>query len=206
MADRDRGKPLELRLAEDPMLTFENAPRGRPAQRAVRLIDLGQQFGIRTRVLGGEPVPPILGHRNAPRGHVAGNQPRHLRPAQPRHLLHVAPQQTARRLALNRVPLPHKDLLHPAIHLGPMPALKLETLAGSNKPADLLHAQLLCLKHADVQSPACLTPSGSSCVGIHPSFRLILCWKRLPIAEIEEKPYTCSPPFLLLSISKTDAS
>ena len=77
-------------------------------------------------------------------------------------------QQTTRRLALGRVLLPHQDLLHPAINLGPMPALKLKTFAGCNKPADLLQAQLLCLIHADVQSPACLTPSGSSCLGIHP--------------------------------------
>jgi len=87
-------------------------------------------------------------------GREAGDQPRDLRPAPPGHLLDVAPQQAARRLALLRVLMLDQNALYPAINLAAICPLKPDFLAGRDEPANPFQMQILCLMHADVHSPA----------------------------------------------------
>jgi len=154
MAVGDVGQPLELSLAVDLKLALENRPRRWPGERLVGLVDLGQQLDIGLRVTQREAMPAAGGHPHLAAGLVASNQPRNLRPAQPRHLLKVAPQQTASRLALPGIAVLDQHRLHPAVHLFTVFALKAQTVAGQYQQTNLLQTQLLGFVHADLQSSA----------------------------------------------------
>ena len=154
MPDRDRRQPRELWPAVDRVLALADAPRGRAAERFVGCIDLGQQLHVAARVAAGEAAAPIDGGLDCPRGHVTGDQPRSLRPAQAGHLLDVAPHQAALGLAQGCVLVLDQNSLDPGVTLGPAAALKMDILAGQKKTANRLQTQMLGLVHADVQSPA----------------------------------------------------
>src|SRR5271156_5072854 len=111
--------------------------------------------------------------------YITANQPRHLRTAQPGTLLHVTPQKTPRNLPLPGILLLNKHPLYPAVDLPPIMALKPDSRAGPDEPANLLQTQLLCFVHADVQSPACLPLQAHLVLESTPPFRLILYWTRL---------------------------
>jgi hypothetical protein len=95
MSYGDGCQPRVLLSAVELDLALENAPRGRPAQGLMRLVDRGQQLDVGPREPLGETPPPIESRLDPATGCVAGDQPRDLRPAQPGHLLDVAPQQAA---------------------------------------------------------------------------------------------------------------
>ena len=154
MRDRNGGQPHVLRLLVDLVRALQNAPCGRAAQGLVRLVDRSQQFDVGPRVELSETPPPIDRHLDPPTGCVALDQARNLRPAQAGHLLHVAPQQATRSLALLGILLPHQHLLHPAVELLAVLGHKPDILAGRNKPANRFQTQLLCIVHADVHYPA----------------------------------------------------
>jgi hypothetical protein len=50
--------------------------------------------------------------------------------------------------------LPYQHLLHPAIELLAIFALKTDFLTGLHEPANRLQTQLLCVVHADIHYPA----------------------------------------------------
>jgi hypothetical protein len=64
------------------------------------------------------------------------------------------PQKTSCRLALLGVLLLDQHTLAPATKLLAVFGLKLDFLAGLDKPANRLQTQLLCVVHADVHIPA----------------------------------------------------
>ena len=71
--------------------------------------------------------------------------------------------------------------LHTAINLPTACARKPDFLAGLDRLANGFQAQLLCLLHADVQSPACLNLQAHLVLESNPPLRLILYWKRVSI-------------------------
>lgn len=73
---------LELGPVVDVELALENAPRGRPFQRLMGLID-DQQLDIGPRVVRLKAMPTILRHSHLPGRRIAVDQPRDLRPAPP---------------------------------------------------------------------------------------------------------------------------
>ncbi len=97
----------------------------------MRLIDGGQQFDVRPRIALRKAVPPVAGRLHHAAGLIAGNQPRHLRPAQAGHLLHVTPQQPARLAALLYVLLLAQHALDPGINLLSGFPFEPDLLAGS---------------------------------------------------------------------------
>ena len=161
---RDRRQPLVLRLTVLLVFALQDAPRGRSAERVVGLVDGGQQFDIGPGVALRKTVSPISYGLHRALGLIAGNQARHLRPAEPRHLLQVAPQQTPRLAALLHVLLLAQDLLDPGIDLLAVFAEEVDLFAGPKKGRDPSQTQLLCFVHADHPSSACLPSPGSSCV------------------------------------------
>src|SRR5208337_4023862 len=114
---RDGSQPLVLRLPVVLVLALQNAPRGRSAQGFVGLIDRGQPLDIGASIALWEAVPAIVGGPELSVGPIAGDQPRHLGPAQAGHLLQVAPHQAAGFAALLRIVLLAQNLLHPAVSL-----------------------------------------------------------------------------------------
>src|ERR1035441_8954403 len=184
MSHRDPGQPNVLLLAVELNLALQNASCRRTAQGLVRLIDRGQKLDVGPRVAIRKTAPPVDGWPDPAGGCVACDQPRHLRTAHPGHLLDVAPNQTTRRLALLGILLPHQHTLHPAINLLTALALKTDFLAGLDETANSFQAQLLCLVHADVQSPACLNLQAHLVLESKSSFRLTLYWKRVPVASV----------------------
>src|SRR5271156_5990400 len=189
MCHGDRSQPRVLLLAVKLNLALQNAPRRRTAQGFVRLIDRSQQLDVGPRVARSEAVPPVdCGFPPATRS-VALNQPRHLRPAQTRHLLHVAPQKPSSRLALSGVLLLDQNSLNPTVPLLPILALKPDFLAGRDETPHSFQTQLLCLMHADVQSPACLLLQAHLVLESIPPFRLILYWSSRP-REFHPEPLT----------------
>jgi hypothetical protein len=52
--------------AKEAELTLQNAPRGRPAQRSMRFIDLSQQLDVGSCVPGTKPMPLIARRRHPP--------------------------------------------------------------------------------------------------------------------------------------------
>src|SRR5208337_2758520 len=117
VSHRDGGQPLVLRLPVVLVLALQNAPRGRSAQGFVGLIDRGQPFDIGAGIALWKAVPAIVSGRELSAGPIAGDQPRHLGPAQAGHLLQVAPQQAARFAALFLMLLLAQKSLHPAVNL-----------------------------------------------------------------------------------------
>ena len=77
-----------------------------------------------------EAVPPIADGPDLSAGPIAGDQPRHLGPAQAGHLLQVAPQQAARLAALRGVLLLAQNLLDPVINLLAVFAFEPDPFAG----------------------------------------------------------------------------
>jgi len=154
VSDRDGSQARVLRSLVEQVFALQDAPRRRPAQRFVRLVNRSQQLNVGPCVELGETPPPIDRHLDPSAGHVQSDQPRHLRPAQPRHLLDIAPQQAPSRLALLSVLLADQHPLHPAIELTAVRGLEPDFLAGQDKPANRLQTQLLCVVHADVHYPA----------------------------------------------------
>ena len=150
----DGRQPCVLLAAVELDLALENAPCGRAAQGLMRLVDRGQQLDVGPREALGKTPPPIDSRLHPAAGREAGDQPRDLRPAPPGHLLDVAPQQAARRLALLRVLMLDQNALYPAINLAAICPLKPDFLAGRDEPANPFQMQILCLMHADVHSPA----------------------------------------------------
>jgi len=145
---------LELGLAVNLKLALENRHGGWPGERLMGLVDRSQQLDIGPRVARREAVSAILGHPHLATGCIAGDQPRNLRTAQSGHLLQVAPQQAASRLALTGVAVLDQHRLHPAIHLFPVLTRKAQSLAGRYQQTNLLQTQLLRFVHADFQSSA----------------------------------------------------
>jgi hypothetical protein len=68
----------------------------------------------------------------------------------------VAPDQATRRVALLGALLLLQHWPDPNLNLIPAFARKPDFIAGLDKSANRFQAQLLCLVHADVQSPACI--------------------------------------------------
>ena len=96
----------------------------------MRLVDGGQQLDVGSGVALRKAVPPIAHRLHGAAGLIAGNQPRHLRPAQPGHLLQVAAQQAPRLAALFGILLLAQNLLHPAVNLLAIFAFEPDRLAG----------------------------------------------------------------------------
>src|ERR1039458_411210 len=188
MSHRDPGQPNVLLLAVELNLALQNALCRRTAQGLVRLIDRGQKLDVGPRVAISKTAPSVDGWPDPAASRVESNQPRRgapwARTAHPGHLLDVAPNQTTRRLALLGILLPHQHTLHPAINLLTPLALKMDFLAGLDETANSFQAQLLCLVHADVQSPACLNLQAHLVLESKSSFRLTLYWKRVPVASV----------------------
>jgi hypothetical protein len=172
MAVGDVGQPLELPPVEDLELALEDGPRGRPGERLVGLVDLGQQLDIGLRITGRKAMPAVGGHPHPhlDAGRVAQNLSQNLRPAQPRHLLRVAPQQTASRLAQAGIAVLDQHRLHPAIHLFPVLTRKAQSVADQYQQTNLLQTQLLgfCTLIFNPQHDC--------------SFRLTLCRTRIGVA------------------------
>src|SRR5271155_1501341 len=168
----------------------QNAPRCRPPQGLMRLIDLDQQLDVCPAVALRETPPQIHARLHLPARYITANQPRHLRTAQPGNLLHVTPQKTPRNLPLPGILLLNKHPLYPAVDLPPIMALKPDSRAGPDEPANLLQTQLLCFVHPDVQSPACLPLQAHLVLESTPPFRLILYWTRLTLVKSHSFPYT----------------
>ena len=103
---------------------------GRSAQGFVRLIDGGQQFDIGAGIALREAVPSIAGGLELSVGPIAGDQPRHLGPAQTGHLLQVAPHQAAGFADLFLILLLAQNLLHPAVNLLAIFAFEPDLFAG----------------------------------------------------------------------------
>ena len=71
--------------------------------------------------------------------------------------------------------------VHPGVNIVSPFGAELNLLTRSQERRDLLQARVLHLLHANEQSQGwpIRLPSGSSCIGIAPFFRLILYWTRL---------------------------
>jgi hypothetical protein len=147
----------------------------------VRLIDGGQQLDVAAGVALRKTMPPVTNRLELALGPIAGDQARHLCPAQPRHLRHVPSQQAACLAALLRVLLLAQKLLDPRIHLRLGFALAPDPFAGLEKSLDLIEAQLLCFVHAACQSSACHLLQAHLVLETDAFFRLILYWKRLQL-------------------------
>src|SRR5438874_355276 len=164
MRYRDRGQPLVLWLPVLVIFAFQNAFRGRAAQRLVRFIDRRQPLDIGPPIALRKAVPPVAPLFDFAAPQVTADQPRHLRAAQSRQLLHVTPQQPAIAAALLPIAVNLQSAADPPVDLLSFLALKMDLFTGFQKRPDLLQAQSLCLPHPDLQSSACPPSSGSSCV------------------------------------------
>jgi hypothetical protein len=122
---------------------------------------------ISARIALNEAVSAIGCRLDLAGGHIANDQPRDLRATQAGDLLDVAPQQPACGVALLLIVLLAQHQLDPAVNLLRTFALKQETLAGFDKPANRLQTQLPRFVHADLQPSVDDNnkPSGSSWVG-----------------------------------------
>ena len=105
------------RLAVVLVLALQNAPGGRSAQGFVRLIDGGQPFDIAAGLALWEAVPSIVGGLELSVAPIAGDQPRHLCPAQAGPLLQVAPHQATAFADLFLLLLLAQNLFHPGVKL-----------------------------------------------------------------------------------------
>lgn len=183
VGDGDTGQLFELRFAVFAELTFQDLPCGRSAHCVVGLLDRGQMGRVDPRVEGRETMPAVGGGVDRAGGGIFTDEPGDLRPAVAGHFRHVGPQQTLALPALLGVVMLPQCLACPLVNLFPAVSGKAHLLACFQQRPDLLQAQLLATLHADDQSPACtsLTPSGSSCVRIARSLRLILHEIRLQL-------------------------
>jgi hypothetical protein len=181
MAVREGGQASVLGALEEGELAVEDAPRRRSGEGLVSLVDGGQQLDVGHGVALREPVPAIGRHPHFAGGHVACDQPRHLRAAQSGDLLDMTPQQSAHGLAMPQGLLLAQHQLDPAVNLLTTLALKTKTLAGFDKPANRLQTQLLRFVHADLHLQQ-TTPTNLQAhlvLESIPAFRLILCWTRV---------------------------
>src|SRR3974390_3157310 len=126
----DRGQSLVLRLTVVLVLALENPPGGGSTQGFVGLIDGGQQFDIGAGIALREAVSSIVGGLELTVGLIAGDQPRHLGPAQAGHLLQIASQQAAGLAGLFGILLLAQNLLHPAVNLLAIFAFEPDLCAG----------------------------------------------------------------------------
>jgi hypothetical protein len=145
---------LKFRLPEFIEAPLQDFLCGRPAQRFVQGIHHRQHVDILSRVSLGEAIAAIRFRLHLLALHVPGNQACGLRPAQPRHLLHITPQQSPAASLQVLVALLSQRLVHPAVYLLSMTALKFHSIAGLHKRPDLLQAQLFYYPHADDHPPA----------------------------------------------------
>ena len=146
-------------------------------------------------------MPPVTNRLDLALGPIAGDQARHLCPAQPRHLRHVPSQQAACLAALLRVLLLAQKLLDPLIHLRLGFALEPDPFAGLEKSLDLIEAQLLCFVHAGCQSSACHLLQAHLVLETDAFFRLILYWKRLPVSYATTFQYNRIDPTMTVTTS-----
>jgi hypothetical protein len=133
----------------------------------VRLVDVGKQIDVGSRVPLGELGPLVDGCLYPSGAALERNQARDLRSAQSRHPTDVSPHQSLVRFVQARVLEPYERFLDPSVHLLLPLAGKPQIFASGQKRPDLLQAGGLCVVHADDQSPSSrLSLSGSSCVRI----------------------------------------
>ena len=96
----------------------------------MRRIDGGQQLHVGAGIALRKAMASITDGLELSVGPIAGDQPRHLGPAQAGHLPQVAPQQAARLAALFLVLLLAQNLLDPVINLLAIFAFEPDLFAG----------------------------------------------------------------------------
>ena len=171
---RDRGQPLILPLAVDPVLALEDMAHRRPGKPFVSGIDGGQQGDI-VGAVAARKAMATTGRRglHGPALAVASDQARDLRQAASADLGQIAAHHALVFLRQPQVLLGLQGALHEAVDLLPTAAGEAEAGAGSDKLAHLAQRETLNILHGDSHSPAvCPLPtavlSGSSCIGNTP--------------------------------------
>src|SRR4051794_10698745 len=173
------------------MLPFQNAFRSRSTQAFMRLINGGEQFDIRSRVMLREAMAAIRGRLDLPLLPEAPDKPVYLCLTEARHLDQVLQQQAAHGFGLLMVPLGPKRGFSPAINLFPVQRLEMNLPAGRQELPDLLEGKRLGSLHSHLHRPAVspavlpLAPLALTAFQHHLALEtstpvsIILYWKRL---------------------------
>src|SRR3954451_2761368 len=109
---------------------------------------------ISARVALRKPMPAIAALLHLPVLAEPPHQPVHLRTTQTRHLDQVPQQQPAHGFRLFLVLLRPQGPFYPAVNLFPVQRPKANSLAGRQKPLDLLDCERLGSLHCHLHRPA----------------------------------------------------
>lgn len=154
VADGDPGQARVRGMPEDPVLALQNLLGGRPTQRAVQRVGVGQQAHILGGVLASEAVAarPLTPH--APTHALAGDQARELGTGVTGELLQIAAQQAFVGFAQAGVGEAHQGLLDPGVALGGGRKGKLHRCGAGQEGPDLLQGVQCGVIHDGVHPPS----------------------------------------------------